>query len=416
MAVGLTAGAASLTGPRQALLLVGGVIAAIVAWGWFTRWQGWDAQQTTDASALLGGFTALLVAGTARTRRVSRRWLLPWGAGAAAMVGCAALYAESGGWVTDRGVTPTTWLVAGLAMSTVAMLAAAQPLDVDWLRDVAVGFALASLFVGLEVWQTTTTVQVAVLTAVSAACAVLTLLLPERRAPGWRRGTMELGVISAVAAAGLALSQLPDRGLLIPVLAVMALQSAAIGVVRRLLVAQVLAPLFACAAWLVYASEAFAGSAEWFTVPVGLAMLSVLTLWRRDRRRRDLSLATPPIVTLEVVGAAFLVGASFVQAVTVSLAYALIGMAVGAVVIAWGAVSQVRRRLVEGAVIDVGAVVLLVAVPLVDLLPGWQGAGLWLLIGAAGLVALLAATLLEQSRTAVRRGVARFSEVTQGWE
>jgi len=47
-------------------------------------------------------------------------------------------------------------------------------------------------------------------------------------------------------------------------------------------------------------------------------------------------------------------------------------------------------------------VFLLVGVSLVQMLPAWRGAGLWILIAVLGLTAVLVATLMEQSRSAVR--------------
>jgi hypothetical protein len=55
-------------------------------------------------------------------------------------------------------------------------------------------------------------------------------------------------------------------------------------------------------------------------------------------------------------------------------------------------------------------------VPLVRLLPAWEGATLWVVVGGLGLVLVLVATMLERGRTAVRVGTRRLREVTQGWE
>jgi hypothetical protein len=116
------------------------------------------------------------------------------------------------------------------------------------------------------------------------------------------------------------------------------------------------------------------------------------------------------------VGIGFLVGASFVQAVSQGIGYAALAAAIGIAVSAWGLVTQVRRRVVAGVVIVVGALVTFVGVPMVRLLPAWEGAWLWLLLGAIGVVAILAATLLEEGRLAVQRGLRRFGELTERWE
>ena len=119
---------------------------------------------------------------------------------------------------------------------------------------------------------------------------------------------------------------------------------------------------------------------------------------------------------LELVGIGFVVGAAFVQSVTDSLGYAAVAAGLGLAVVAWGTVTKVRRRVASGVVVVGVAVTELIAVPLVRLLPAWGGAGLWLLIAGVGLVALAAATLLEEGRAAVRKAASNFGDMTKGWE
>ena len=153
------------------------------------------------------------------------------------------------------------------------------------------------------------------------------------------------------------------------------------------------------------------------TVPIGLATLVVVALWRRDRRAHGGQVASPEIVVLELVGIAFLAGSALVQAVTESVAYAVLAIAVGLSVAAWGVVSTVRRRVAAGVGIVLVAVVLLVGIPLWNLLlPAWDAAFLWVLIGLAGLVALVVAGLLDRGRAAARRELTRIEESTAGWE
>jgi hypothetical protein len=213
-----------------------------------------------------------------------------------------------------------------------------------------------------------------------------------------------------------ALTDLPDRALLVPSLAASSLQAAALGVALRLLVPQLLSPLLACGAWWAFASEALDGNPQWYTVPIGLALLAAVGLWRHDRVRHDADPAAPEIVASELVGIAFLVGAAFVQAVREDVGYAALAAALGLGVVAWGTVTRVRRRLAAGVAVVVAALVVFVGVPMVQLLPAWEGAWLWLLIGGVGAVALLLATALEEGRDLVRRGSQRFGQMTQHWE
>ena len=112
-----------------------------------------------------------------------------------------------------------------------------------------------------------------------------------------------------------------------------------------------------------------------------------------------------------------LVGAALVQTVTQSVAYAVLAASIGLGVAAWGVVSRVRRRVAAGIGIVLVAVVLLVGVPLWDLLlPSWDAASFWVLIGLAGLVALVVAGTLDWSRATARRQLTRVEEATAGWE
>jgi hypothetical protein len=199
-------------------------------------------------------------------------------------------------------------------------------------------------------------------------------------------------------------------------LLVAAAWSATLGIVLRSNAALVFAPLFACTAWIVFAADALAGSAQWYTVPIGLTLLVVVALVRRDARGRGRDPSAASVVALEMVGIAFVVGAALVQSVTTSLVYTAVALALGLAIGAWGVVTKVRRRVAAGVAIVVAAMVLLVALPLVQLLPAWSSALLWACIAGVGILALLAATLLEQGRSVVRRVLKGFGELTEGWE
>jgi hypothetical protein len=146
-------------------------------------------------------------------------------------------------------------------------------------------------------------------------------------------------------------------------------------------------------------------------------VLVVVALWRRERRERGGDVAAAEIVVLELVGVAFLVGSSFVQTFTDSVAYAALAVAIGLGLTAWGVVTRVRRRAAAGIGVVLVAVVLLVGVPLWGLLlPSWDAASLWILIGVAGLLALLVAGLLDWGRAATRRQLTRIEDATADWE
>ena len=62
------------------------------------------------------------------------------------------------------------------------------------------------------------------------------------------------------------------------------------------------------------------------------------------------------------------------------------------------------------------AAVLVLAVPLLQNLPDWGGAGLWILIACVGITALLVASLIEQGRSATKAAIGRLSDLTKEWE
>jgi hypothetical protein len=225
-----------------------------------------------------------------------------------------------------------------------------------------------------------------------------------------------LGGVGTAWCLALAASGPTDTLLLVPALGAAAVQSGVAGIVLDRALLRMAAPVLACGAWLAFALEALDGNPQWVTVPVGLAVLAVVGLWRRDRRRAGSTVNPPEVVGLEGVGVAFLVGSALVQSVTEALWYALVVSAVGLAVAGWGVLTRVRRRLVTGVALGILGVVVLVAVPLVHLLPAWEGAALWVLVGGVGLALVLVATMLERGRAAVRAGNRRLHALTQGWE
>jgi hypothetical protein len=111
-----------------------------------------------------------------------------------------------------------------------------------------------------------------------------------------------------------------------------------------------------------------------------------------------------------------IVGASLVQAVTQSLLYALIAAGLGLAIAGWGALTRVRRRLFSGMTVVVAALLLLIVVPLVPLVSHWGGLTVWLVLAGAGLAAIVAAALLDTTRSAIQRRITRLTELTHDWE
>jgi hypothetical protein len=417
LAVGLTALAVISDGAVRTIAQLGGALAAAGSWGATVDWLALSQQGALDATVAGAGVVTVVAAGAALRRLVDRSWVLAWGGTAtvlAALGGVVAVASERSPLID---AAPSWWVTAGLAAVAAALGLAAGPVAVPVLREAAALAALEALAVGLQAADAGVAVHVILLAAVSTVSALTLLALhTSGRSARWTTSILVFGGAAAVWCVVVAAIAPAEPLLLVPALGAAAVQSAAAGVVVDDVLLRMGAPLLACGAWLVFALEALDGNPQWVTVPVGLAVLAVVGLWRADRRQAGLDLAPPAVVALEAVGIAFLVGSSLVQAFTVGSAYAALVSAIGLLVASWGGITQVRRRLVTGAVLVVLGLVILVAVPLVQLLPAWEGATLWLLVGGLGVALVLLATMLERGRAAVRAGTRRLREVTEGWE
>jgi hypothetical protein len=422
LALALTALSAALTalgartrGAARPALQVGGAVAALAAWQVATT-GCWPNQEAVNVSAVAAGVLVLGAALVARRRLLDQSWPLVWGGLGIAVAATAAWDAEVGLGALRADVAPSWPVAAGLLAVAAALPVSASAVSLGWLRDVGVVFGLGSVVMALGAARATPGAQVTTLSLLSATCAVAVLSRSVRRpTDDWRRPVLVLGGATVVSALLVAVPS-GDLMLLAPGLAASALQAAAAGVALRSTALQMLSPVLACTAWLVFTTQAMGHSPQWVTMPIGVAILAVEALWRRDREQHGGGVAAPEIVALELVGVGFLVGASFVQAVTEAVVYAVLAGAVGIVLTGWGVVTRVRRRVATGSVVVLAAAVMLIAVPLVRLLPAVDTTLGWLLMIALGLAVLLFASLLEKGRAAVRKGLSRFAEATEGWE
>lgn len=393
-------------------LQIGGAVAASLSWQQASIWWDLPVQRTADLTVAGAALLALVAAVALSVRPSLRSWALTWG-GVATIVAVGTGLAT----MTSQTLSVSVPVVAGSGLLTLAWGVAAQTLGAMWLRGGAVAMLVATETQWLSMVEATAAAQVAVLT-VTAALATLVSLAPAVL-PGsaaWQRPALGLGAVTTLGAIVVAAGQLPEPTLLVPTFLVAAGVLAVAGVALSSVWLRVLAPMFACAAWVVFAAEALGDNPQWYTLPMGLALLVAVALLRQDARARGGDPTAPGIVTLELVGIAFVVGASIVQAVTDSLAYIALALLLGAAVGAWGLLTRVRRRVVAGGVVVIAAVVVLLAVPLVSLLPGWQGTALWMFLAGAGLVALLAATAIEKGRIVARKALARYEALGDEWE
>ncbi|MFC6238072.1 hypothetical protein [Longivirga aurantiaca] len=403
--------------PSRLVLVATGSVLGLVAWLSLVTWVGWSDEAVADSTVLLAAAVTAGAACLVRWTSVDRLVLLVRGAVAVLTVTVLPMVVGAGvgaGGGVARWLTPA--VAASVLVVAVSCAVVARPLGQAWLRHAAAAYSVLALVESFVAFGVEPGGQLAVL-AVLALAASVTMLVPWRTPLGeWALPLAAFGAMTTFAGLVVALIELPDPGLVPAALLVSAAYSASLGVSQRLVGVELLAPVLACAAWITWAAQALDGNPQWFTVPIGLALLVSVALLRLDRRTRGVAVDSTDVVVLEVVGIAFLVGASFVQIFTVSLAYAGLAAAIGLAIVAWAVLTRVRRRLTLGVAITCAALALLVLVPLAQLLPAWTGATLWIAIAAIGLVAILVATLLEQGRAVVRRGIDQLHRLTEGWE
>jgi len=308
-------------------------------------------------------------------------------------------------------------VAAGLALFAVATALSARPLAWPWLREGAAGLAYAAAIAVFYDLEPPVAQQV-------SAAIVLSLVGLASGLVIWRRQPASPWVRPLAVGTGLmigthivlAVSAWPDRGPLVASLLIAGAQAAAVGITLRRAEPLYLSPALVCAAWLLFATDALSGNPNWQTVPIGLAILAIVELARWERRVEGQPITSDVLLTLEYGGMAFVVGAALVQTVFDSAVYGLLGVALGLALVTWAAFTRVRRRTQVGAAVILIAVLLMLVVPTVRVIPQLRGALLWGTLAAIGLVLLLVASTLEESRARVQATIRRIDELMVGWE
>jgi len=392
---------------RQVVGALAGLGAWLVALVWLTA----SLQREVEITALGGAGLALAIVVVLARAQVDRSWAVSWGTTFAVIsIGATGTALLTPGF--DVGLP----IVGAWGCLTLASTAASAHVGAPWLRDVSAGGAIATLAVAFEAGNVPLSDRLVVLSVLTLGASVVTLLVRGRSRTG-DRTLVELGAGTATLAILLGLGAgTADRWALVPAVAATAVQVATIGVIRRQLVLQVLGPVIGCTAWLLLMVDVGARNLAWYTAAVGLALLAVVSLWRRDRRHQRQPLAAPEIIGLELVAIAFLVGGPFAHAFTDTVGSAFVATGIGVGLGLWGAATRVRRRVATAAVVVLASLVVVVAVPLVALLPAWGGAGMWITVAVVGLAAVLGATALERAQKVVTDTRVRIATWTSDWE
>ena len=389
-------------------------IAVLPVWPLLATWLQLSPQQGTGSYAVVAGGVALSACILYRAGMLQRGWEAPIAAATGTTLAASTVVLLS---VVDGNPHPWVLVAAvGVGLYAVAIAGAASPMRVPVLREAGAALLFVACQLGVYDLQTTTSMQVAVELAIALGATVVTLgLWGSGTVSPWTRPLAVVAGLLTLCAAVPATAAWPGRALMISVLLVAAGESAAFSLPARRH-----APLYGtlvmvCGAWLLYATEALDGNPNWVTVPVGLTILAAVELARWDLRAEDAEMP-PELVVLEYSGMAFMVSAALFETIVDTTYFGLLAIVLGIVIVGWAAVTRVRRRLEVGAGTVGIALVLMLSIPVIRLLPQFRDAALWGAIVGIGLILLVAATTLEQSRASVRATVRRVNELTLGWE
>jgi hypothetical protein len=387
------------------------------SWAALALGMGWDATTVTVWTAIAFGLLAVAIAELGRridtdVLGIVRLGLLrAWGALGVAGVVAALGLSYMAGVVASTGY----WIAAGLGALTIAAARGAGGLRLDFLREASGGFGLTSFLVYADAagWSTR---WVTIGTILIAVAATGTALLVWRNRPdsAWARPALIVAGLANLVSGALAIALLPEQELLAGVMLSVGLQVTAVGLSRVMPWLLSCGPPLLGAAFVVSVGQSVGGSAQWYTVPAGLVLLSEVEIYRSASPAEPSAHRRDAAIIMEWVGLGLLAAPPLVEMFTRSLFMGLGGLAVAVAVFLWGVASRVRRRVVAAAALAVATVVLMLFAAAAGSAPA--SAFFWIVAIGVGLTVMLVAGLVEAYRTKRGRTISRLDALMEGWE
>ena len=396
------------------------VAAAGISWIALLNGMGWDASSTVALTTVVFGAITILVVEAKRlwsTGPREARVLMPatYTARAWAGLGALGVLAAAVGAIGLGESSATMWAASGLAILSLSFARGAAPLELGSLRDMSAvaGLASATLFgLGLDIADAALALGVIGV----AVAATFSSLSVWRRLPAsnWWRPLLLLGLAADLEAGVFALQSWPDRALLVAVLLSMGVQAVAAGITFNR--AGVLAggPPIIGAGVILMIVENVGGSAQWYTIPFGLVLLSEVEILRKVLRESNKAVKSSEILVSEWLGIGLLGAPALVEMFTTGVAFGLVAFGTAGMLLLWSVATRVRRRAIAAGSLAVAAAALILFAGAAGGAP--ESAFFWIVAVGIGFAVMLVAALIEAYRSKKGRVMARFDELMEGWE
>jgi hypothetical protein len=392
------------------------VIGAGLSWLTLLPSTGWTVPVGVAATALAFGTLVVVVvewsrrflrARSAATLDVARAWAA---LGALFVLGAAAVAETSGGWPDA-----SFWVAGCLGLLAVATARAAAPLRGAGLREISsvAGFAALTRLALAAEWPDALSAAGFVVLAATATSAALALW---RRSPQsvWIRPIFVLSGLANLVALVQALGTLPERGLLVAVVLTLGAQAIAIGMIRGFAGLLAAGPPLVGLGFIVAIAGNVSGTAQWYTIPTAVVLLSEVETLRWHRGGDDEAVARQDILVLEWASLGLLASPPLVEMFTRGLAHgwSAVGIAIGVMV--WGTVTRVRRRFVAAASLAITTSVLMIVAATTARAP--SSAFFWILAAGVGFALMMVVAFVEAYRSRKGQVMARLGQLMEGWE
>jgi hypothetical protein len=404
---------------RNATLVWGSVGCASLAHLATGFWAAWTPRETVGWTLAAAAAAAIVGTSVARTRSAGPAAL--WGSPlhALAQVGAAAAVLAAIDGLSPRTVPA---IAAGICAGESVLFGAMAPVVPEsWRpREGSAWFAIAAIGLALGATRSDEAAAVAVQTAaVVAAVALVVTARPPAAAASWRPALWWLGGgVSTVATITAGARFGWDSVDIAAVLAIAGAGLVAAGLRSGIWPISYVGMLAWLGSGLILGEAALGGNRHAYAVVIAFVLLVILEMERfrlarltdaPDHRRDERVLAEWIVMCVPPVMALF----DAVQ----EMGFALLLGVEAAVILLWALATEVRRRLLVGALGVVVAPVIPVGYVVADAVTGGISTGTMLVIGAiAAVVLITVGSVLERSRVKVGLAVRKASEVLERWE